>query len=248
MAQIIPGTPFSSSSGHRPSCMTEPPVAGSVLDQSSPTVDSIRGLEPAGRMAAAAGRVAASRLRIAAPVACRQGQRLWLLAAADPSLHGVEIAVEFLDAAEYGREVGRLDDLEHFLHWRLRVQQHDPPGPFGHDLLGRKDRARPSSALTSRPRRCARHRPHVPTRPGPPRPRRRLRGKRGARAVVAGCWGGPLSCLSPCWARRITRTSRRPTLAQCRLHQIMFALCPGCCYKRSVPGDSFTLSKGAQHE
>ena len=30
--------------------------------------------------------------------------------------------------------------------------------------------------------------------------------------------------------------------------QIMFALWPGCCYKRSVPGDSFTLSKGAQHE
>ena len=30
--------------------------------------------------------------------------------------------------------------------------------------------------------------------------------------------------------------------------QIMFALWLGCCYKRSVPGDSFTLSKGAQHE
>ena len=56
------------------------------------------------------------------------------------------MAVEFLDAAEYGRKVGRLDDLEHFLHWRLRVQQHDPPGPFGHDLLGGKDRAQTGAA------------------------------------------------------------------------------------------------------
>ena len=146
MAQIIPGTPFSSSSGHRPSFMTEPPVAGSVLDQSRPTVDSIRGLEPAGRMATAGGRVAASRLRIAAPVACRQGQRILLLAAADPSLHGIEIAVEFLDAAEYGREVGLLTIANTFCTGGCAFSKHDPPGPFGHDLLGGKDRAQTGAA------------------------------------------------------------------------------------------------------
>jgi hypothetical protein len=63
-----------------------------------------------------------------------------LLAVDDAALHGVEIAVEFLDAAEDGRKVDRLDYVEHFLHLRLRVHEHEPSGLFGHGISSGKDR------------------------------------------------------------------------------------------------------------
>src|SRR3954467_2661296 len=58
-----------------------------------------------------------------------------LLAVDHLALHGVEVSVELLHAREDGGQVRRLDDLEYLLHLRLRVHQHDPPGPPGHDFL-----------------------------------------------------------------------------------------------------------------
>src|SRR5687767_10694594 len=59
----------------------------------------------------------------------------------DPALHGVEIAVELLDAAEDGRKVDRFVDVEHFLAFRPRVHEHLPAGLLGRGISGRKDRA-----------------------------------------------------------------------------------------------------------
>ena len=62
-----------------------------------------------------------------------------LLAVDDLALHRVEVLVELLDAGEDGHEIDGVDDVEHFLHLRPRIDQDGLPAPCGHELPGAED-------------------------------------------------------------------------------------------------------------